>query len=155
MRERLGWLGLGCGLVLAVCGAGVCGMTAGAQTVQAGMAQGAPVQLPPAPTTKVLAIGHLTAAGMQPGAVPPVMQNEVRETVKLYLGGKIDQWYVRQDRPGVVFLMNVSTVEEAHALLEKLPLGVKGLMEFDLIPLGPLTPLSRLLKGPDAPAEGK
>jgi hypothetical protein len=107
-----------------------------------------PVSLPAAPTVKVLAIGHLTAAAMAPGAMKPVMPSEVRETVKLYLGGKIDSWYVRQDKPGVVFLMNVSTVEEAHALLEALPLGQKGLMEFDLIPLGPLTPLSLLVNGP-------
>ncbi|QMV20229.1 hypothetical protein GOB94_04905 [Granulicella sp. 5B5] len=109
----------------------------------------APVKLPSAPTTKVLAIGHLTAAAMAPGATRPVMPSEVRATVKLYLGGKIDQWYVRQDKPGVVFLMNVSSVEEAHALLEKLPLGVRGLMEFDLIPMGPLTPLSLLVKEPE------
>jgi hypothetical protein len=109
---------------------------------------GNPVGLPNAPTTKVLAVGHLTAAGMAPGAMQPVMPSEVRETVKLYLGGKIDQWYVRQDKPGVVFLMNVSTVEEARALLEALPLGVRKLMEFDLIPLGPLTPLSMLVNGP-------
>jgi hypothetical protein len=114
------------------------------------VAQGvaAPVSLPAAPTTKVLAIGHLTAAAMAPGAMKPVMPNEVRETVKLYLGGKIDQWYVRQDKPGVVFLMNVSTVAEAQALLEALPLGVQKLMEFDLVPLGPLTPLSMLVNGP-------
>ncbi len=109
---------------------------------------GNPVGLPNAPTTKVLAIGHLTAAAMAPGAMKPVMPSEVRETVKLYLGGKIDQWYVRQDKPGVVFLMNVSTVEEARALLEALPLGVQKLMEFDLVPLGPLTPLSMLVSGP-------
>lgn len=109
---------------------------------------GNPVGLPSAPTTKVLAIGHLTAAAMAPGAMRPVMPSEVRETVKLYLGGKIDQWYVRQDKPGVVFLMNVSTVEEARALLEALPLGVQKLMEFDLVPLGPLTPLSMLVSGP-------
>ncbi len=109
---------------------------------------GNPVGLPSAPTVKVLAIGHLTAAAMTPGAMKPVMPSEVRETVKLYLGGKIDQWYVRQDKPGVVFLMNVSTVEEARALLEALPLGVQKLMEFDLVPLGPLTPLSMLVNGP-------
>jgi hypothetical protein len=111
---------------------------------------GNPVGLPSAPTVKVLAMGRLTPAAMVPGAMKPVMPSEVRETVKLYLGGKIDSWYSRQDKPGVVFLMNVSTVEEAHALLEQLPLGVQKLMEFDLIPLGPLTPLSLLVNGPAA-----
>ncbi len=114
----------------------------------AGRQSGSPVSLPAAPTVKVLAIGHLTAAATAPGVMKPVMPSEVRETVKLYLAGKIDSWYVRQDKPGVVFLMNVSTVEEARTLLEGLPLGVQKLMEFDLIPLGPLTPLSLLVNGP-------
>lgn len=73
------------------------------------------------------------------------MPAEVRETVKLYLAGKLDQWFVRRDQRGVVFLMNVSTVEGARGLVEKLPLGVQSLMEFELIPLGPLTPLNFLL----------
>ncbi len=63
-----------------------------------------------------------------------------------YLSGKIDQWNVRKDRNGVVFLLNVGTIKEAHALLEALPLGKAKLMEFDLIPLGPLSPLNVLLK---------
>jgi hypothetical protein len=97
------------------------------------------------PTTKVLAIGHLTKP--RDAAMREIMPNEVTETVKLYLGGKIDQWFVRQDGNGVVFLMNVTSVEEAHALLEKLPLGVAGRMDFDLMPLGPLSPLQYLLMG--------
>lgn len=82
--------------------------------------------------------------------VMAVMQGEVRDTVRLYLAGKLDQWFVRRDQNGVVFLLNVNSVEEAHALLEKLPLGEEKLMEFDLIPLGPLSPLGLLLQ--EAPA---
>ena len=99
---------------------------------------------PAVPTTKILAIGHLTAA---PTAHmrQTIMPGEVRDTVKLYLAGKIDQWYVRQDQNGVVFVMNVHTVEEARQLLGDLPLGKAKLMEFELIPLGPLNPLRILL----------
>lgn len=103
-----------------------------------------PNGMPAVPTTKILAIGRVVE-GANPEKLMPVMKYEVPDTVKLYLEGKIDQWYVRQDKRGVVFLMNVSTLEEAHALLEKLPLGQAKLMEFDLIPLGPLSPLYRLL----------
>ena len=110
--------------------------------------------IPNVPTTKVLAIGHLTSAAT-PTALAPMMGSEVPETVKLYLAGKIDQWYSRKDQRGVVFVMNVTSVEEAHTLLEKLPLGVAGLMEFDLIPLGPLAPLSALLNKQPAPAPSK
>lgn len=97
------------------------------------------------PTTRVLAIGKL-ASTATPEKLRPIMPTEVRETVKLYLAGKLDQWFVRRDQRGVVFLLNVSTVQEAHDMLEKLPLGVQKLMEFDLIPLGPLTPLNFLLQ---------
>jgi len=115
-------------------------------------------QTPPAaalaqgPTTRVLAIGHLVV-GVTPDKIMPVMQQEVRDTVRLYLAGKLDQWFVRRDQRGVVFLLNVGTVAEAKDLLEKLPLGQAKLMEFDLIPLGPLTPLSLLLQEPPASKE--
>lgn len=105
---------------------------------------------PPVPTTKVLAIGHLTP-NPDRAQIMKIFPTEVRETVKLYLGGKIDQWFVRKDQNGVVFLMNVTTVEEAHALLEKLPFGEAKIMEFELIPLGPLSPLYQILKPAAAP----
>jgi hypothetical protein len=39
-----------------------------------------------------------------------------------------------------VFIVNASTPEEAKNILEKFPLGQAGLMGFDCIPLGPLSP---------------
>lgn len=115
-------------------------------------AQGAPT-LPAVPTTKVIAIGSVNSTLAQGSAGANIMPREVSDTVRLYLAGKIDQWYVRKDTRGVVFLMNVSTVEEAHELLEKLPLGVAGIMKFELIPVGPLSPLNYLLA--PAPAASK
>ena len=109
------------------------------------LAQTPPPSLSAGPTTRVLAIGHLTS-GTTREKIMPVMQQEVRDTVRLYLAGKLDQWFVRRDQNGVVFLLNVSTVAEARTLLEKLPLGEAKLMDFDLIPLGPLTPLGLLLQ---------
>lgn len=115
-------------------------------------AQQAPPSLTAGPTTRVLAIGRMTS-GSSRDKIMPVMPREVRDTVRLYLSGKLDQWFVRRDQNGVVFLLNVSTVEEARGLLEKLPLGVEKLMEFDLIPLGPLTPLGLLLQEPGTPGK--
>jgi len=97
------------------------------------------------PTTKVLAIGEVTHP-LTTEERATIMPHEVPDTVQLYLDGKIDQWWFRQDGKGVVFLMNVTSVEEAHALLEKLPLGQAHLMSFTLMPLGPLAPLRVLLK---------
>ncbi|HTI00894.1 MAG TPA: hypothetical protein VL752_08105 [Acidisoma sp.] len=92
------------------------------------------------PTTKVLAIGTINP-GADRAKVLAILPNEVRDTVNLYLGGKIDQWYSLQDRPGVAFILNVTDATAAHEMLEKLPLGRAHLMSFELIPLGPLGPL--------------
>jgi hypothetical protein len=117
-----------------------------ATTAAASLAQAAAPALT-LPTTKILAIGSLTAKAT-PDARRSTLPTEVRETVRLYLDGKIDQWYVKQDQSGVVFVMNLTDPEEARALLDKLPLGQAGLMTFQLIPLGPLSPLRLLLAEP-------
>jgi hypothetical protein len=99
------------------------------------------------PTTKLLAIGSFTAKAT-PNVWQPIIPSEMRDTARLYLAGKIDQWYVKQDQSGVVFILNLTDPEEAHKLLAKLPLGQAGLMEFQIIPLGPLSPLRSLLSQP-------
>ncbi len=96
------------------------------------------------PTTHILAIGHFTRP-LTLQEKNSILPHEVPDTLRLILAGKIDQGWVRQDHNGVIFLMNVTTVEEAHALLEKLPLGQAKLMEFELLPVGPLGPLRILL----------
>ena len=121
-----------------------------AATAMVSSAQSPTTTMTSGPTTHVLALGRITS-GTTRDKVMLMMQEEVRDTVRLYLAGKLDQWFVRRDQNGVVFLLNVSTIDEARTLLEKLPLGRAKLMEFDLIPLGPLTPLGLLLQdGPGA-----
>jgi hypothetical protein len=44
--------------------------------------------------------------------------------------------------------MNATSTDEAHEILEKLPLGVAGMMDFELIALGPLAPLAMLVGDP-------
>ena len=102
---------------------------------------------PSTPTTKILAIGTLNP-GFDPAAVRAILPTEVRETAKLYLDGKIDQWYSLQEKRGVAFILNVTDVATAHEMLEKLPLGQAHLMTFELIPIGPLSPLRLLLAPP-------
>jgi hypothetical protein len=100
-----------------------------------------------APTNKILAIGSVTAKGT-PEAIAPVLRFEVRATVRNYLAGKIEQWFFQSEGYGVVFIMNCTTTAEAHAILEKQPLGVAGMMEFELIALSPLKPLAMLIGEP-------
>jgi hypothetical protein len=105
-----------------------------------GQAQSASQQVP---TTRILAIGTVSP-GVDPAAVRAILPVEVRETVKLYLDGKIDQWYSLQGRSGVAFLLNVTDPVVAREMLEKLPLGQAHLMTFELISLAPLNPLRQL-----------
>ena len=105
-----------------------------------GHAQPAPASTP---TTRILAIGTVNP-DVDQAKVLAILPNEVRDTVNLYLDGKIDQWYSLTDRRGVAFILNVTDPTAAHDMLEKLPLGQAHLMSFELIPLGPLNPLRRL-----------
>jgi hypothetical protein len=60
------------------------------------------------PTTKILAIGSVTAKGA-PEAIAPVLPFEVRATVRNHLAGKIEQWFFQTEGYGVVFIMNVTS----------------------------------------------
>src|SRR6202047_865844 len=99
---------------------------------------------PAVPTTRILAIGHFTKPPT-PEQIKELFPKEVPATLRLYLAGKIDQWWIRQTQTGPVFLLNVTSVDEARALMEGLPLGQAGLMKHEFIELGPLTPLHLLL----------
>src|SRR5580658_6969900 len=99
---------------------------------------------PVVPTTKILAIGQFTKVPT-PEQLKEIFPKEVPATLRLYLAGKIDQWWIRQTQTGPVFLLNVTSLEEARALMETLPLGQAGLMEHEFIELGPLTTLHLLL----------
>ena len=105
-------------------------------------------QSPPVKVTHVLATLSLKP-GITREQIQPTMPREVRETVALYLDGKIEQWYSRGDGKGVVFLVNCATVDEAKAILETLPLVNATFAVFEYMPLGPLNPLRVLM---DAPA---
>lgn len=93
---------------------------------------------------KVFAIGTITKAPT-PEQQAEIMPKEVPHTLQLYLDGKIEQFWFRQDRAGVVFLMSVASIDEAKAVVDDLPLTERGFMTFELIPVGPLAPLGRLI----------
>jgi hypothetical protein len=74
------------------------------------------------PTTKILAIGNVTAKET-PDAISAVLPFEVRATVRLHLAGKIDQWFFQNEAYGVVFIMNCTTTAEAHEASRKAALS--------------------------------
>ncbi|WP_312016652.1 hypothetical protein [Bradyrhizobium sp. BR 10261] len=110
-------------------------------------AQSAPQAFSPT-ITGVMVI--LTAkAGVTREQVMAVMPAEIQETVQLYLGGKIRDFYSRGDGRGVVFFIDVRDVAAAKAIMEDLPLAKQDLMDHEYIAIGPLLPLRLLMASPE------
>ena len=113
-------------------------------TVLAPLAQGQ--STPPQPKIT----GVVTMLSPKPGVlseqIMKIMPAEIRATVPLYLDGKIQQWYMRGDGRGVIFIMNCQDVAEARSLIESLPLSQANLVDEQFIPVGPLLPLGMLLR---------
>ena len=92
---------------------------------------------------KVMAVGTLKPLSQEQRQ--QYLPKEVPATLQLYLDGKMEQFWLREKEAGVIFLMNVDSVEEADKLLKSLPLGQANLLTFDLMPIGPLLPLGMLM----------
>jgi hypothetical protein len=93
---------------------------------------------------KVLAIGTLKPLTKEQS--DRIFPHEVPATLKLYLNGKIEQFWLRDEMKGAVFVLNVESVAEAETLLASLPFTQEKLHTFDLLPIGPLLPLGFLIK---------
>ena len=114
---------------------------------QSGVSQGLPSRAIPK-TTAVLVI-QTPRQGVTFEQIMAVMPSEIDATVRLYLDGKIREWYSRGDGKGVMFLVEAKTEDEARAIMDTLPLTKAKLLDDQYIPVGPLVPL-RLLVGPAA-----
>lgn len=93
---------------------------------------------------KVLAIGSLTRP-LTPEQRDQILPKEVPHTLGLYLDGRIEQFWFRQDQPGPIFLMNVDFIEQAQATIDAMPLMEGKHAQYELIPVGPLAPLRMLI----------
>ena len=103
----------------------------------------------PAKTTEVMVVMTIKP-GIERAQLSKLMPNEVRSTVRLYLDGKIRQWYSRADGKGVVFILNATSRAEAEATMEALPLAKAGVVNHDYVELAPLAPLGALIGPPAA-----
>ena len=101
------------------------------------------------PTTTGVMVILTARAGVTREGVMAVMPAEIRQTVELYLSGKIREWFSRADGRGAVFLLDTKEVSEAHAIMEGLPLAKQNLMEHEYIAVGPLLPLRLLTANPN------
>jgi hypothetical protein len=100
------------------------------------------------PTTTGVMVILTVKTGVTREQVMAVMPGEIRQTVQLYLNGKIREWYSRGDGRGVVFLLDSRDVDEAHAIMDGLPLAKQNLMDHEYIAVGPLLPLRLLMANP-------
>ena len=100
------------------------------------------------PTTTGVIVILTAKAGVIREQVMAVMPAEIRETVQLYLNGKIREWYSRGDGRGAVFLLDTKDVAEAHAIMDSLPLAKENLLDHEYIAVGPLLPLRLLTAKP-------
>ena len=114
-----------------------------AQQTQPGSASGVPSAAIPK-VTGVFVI-ETVKQGVNPQQIMALIPQEIRATAKLYLDGKIREWYSRGDGKGIVFLLDAKTENEARAIMETLPLAKEQLMDSQYIPVGPLMPLRALL----------
>ncbi len=101
------------------------------------------------PTTTGVIVILTVKAGVTREQVMAVMPAEIRQTVQLYLNGKIREWYSRGDGRGVVFLLDSRDVADAQAIMEGLPLAKQNLMEHEYVAVGPLLPLGLLMANPE------
>jgi hypothetical protein len=100
------------------------------------------------PTTTGVMVIVTVKAGVTREQVMAVMPDEIRQTVQLYLNGKIREWYSRGDGRGVVLLLDTRDAAEAHTIMEGLPLARQNLMDHEYIAVGPLSPLRLLMANP-------
>jgi hypothetical protein len=100
------------------------------------------------PTTTGVMVILTVKAGVTREQVMAVMPSEVRQTVQLYLNGKIREWYSRGDGRGAVFLLDTRDVAEAHTIMDGLPLAKEQLIDHEYIAVGPLLPLRLLIGNP-------
>ena len=94
---------------------------------------------------KVFAIASIPPT-IAPAYIQKHLPNEVPATLRLYLEGKIEQFWFRENA-GPIFLMNVESVEQAKATLDALPLVAENLMRYELLPVTTLSPLGLLIHG--------
>jgi hypothetical protein len=83
----------------------------------------------------------------------PYLEAEAKHAWKLYKEGTFREVYARQDRLGVVFVLECSSVDEARTILDELPFVREKLIDFELIPLGPFFHFEMLFRDHQPPPQ--
>jgi len=116
-----------------------------AAVAQSQLPSGQPPSDAPSPKTTEVMVVLTVKDGVTRQQIMNIMPAEVRATVKLYLDGRIRQWYSRGDGKGAIFFIDAKSIEEAHAVIDAMPLSKESLVDHEYIPVGPLMPLTALI----------
>jgi muconolactone delta-isomerase len=97
---------------------------------------------------KILAIEKDTT-GATDEQFAPHLQAEAARAWELYQAGIFREMYFRADMPIAVLMLECKDVDEAHQILDTLPLVQAGLITFEVIPLTAYPGFTRLFASPD------
>ncbi|MBN3751680.1 superoxide dismutase [Paraburkholderia sp. Tr-20389] len=75
--------------------------------------------------------------GSSPEKYQPYLLDETRHCWQLYKSGIVRDIHFRQDRPGVAIIVECDSVDSARKYLGEFPLAKIGLIDWEIIPLGP------------------
>lgn len=83
--------------------------------------------------------------GVDFNALKPHLRHEAGAVWGLYRQGILREFYLRADGPGVILVFESESAEKVRSHLAGLPLAQRALIEFDVIPVGPLVSLESLM----------
>jgi hypothetical protein len=76
-----------------------------------------------------------------------IVQKHVPDTLKLYLEGKSEQFWLRENKPGVILLMNGASVDQTKATVQRCRLLRTSSLGWKFIPVGLLMPPALQIQG--------
>ncbi|SAK85427.1 hypothetical protein AWB75_05689 [Caballeronia catudaia] len=88
--------------------------------------------------------------GSSPETYQPHLLEEVRHGWQLYKSGFVRDIYFRQDRLGVAIIAESDSIDTAKQALAEFPLAKVGLIDWEIIPLGPFVGWEALFAASDA-----
>ncbi|NVO12313.1 MAG: superoxide dismutase [Bacteroidales bacterium] len=94
---------------------------------------------------KIFAIDKLLQ-GASLEKIQPFLKDEARHAWKLHKEGYLRELNFRTDRPGVIVVMEVDSIEQAREIMSELPLVREKLIDFEYIPVGAFLPFEDLFE---------
>ncbi|HVO21882.1 MAG TPA: hypothetical protein VMU15_21705 [Anaeromyxobacter sp.] len=96
---------------------------------------------------RVIAIEKAVPGVKEEAFTPPVLREEAARAWELYQAGELRELHFRADREEAVLFLEVPDLPAARAVLARLPLVQRGLIDFELVPLAPYPGFARLFSG--------